>query len=158
MEGKTISESAVVMSQVMGPVDLNIAGNVYGGTIMKLIESASSIVAMRHARTNCVNASIDRLDFHYPVFSGDLITCKASLNLVGKSSMEIGAKVEAENLFTGDIRHIASVYLTYVALDKSGRPTQIPPLILKSDEDKRRSLEAQSRRDARIKEKNTGKT
>jgi acyl-CoA hydrolase len=153
MEGKTVSESAVVMAQVMGPADLNIAGNVHGGTIMKLIENSAAVVAIRHARANSVTASIDRLDFHYPAFSGDLITCKASLNLVGKSSMEVGVRVEAENLFTGEVRHTVSAYLTYVALDKSGRPTQIPPLILKTDEDKRRNQEAQARRGTRIKEK-----
>jgi acyl-CoA hydrolase len=154
MEGKTVSESAVVMAQVMGPSDLNIAGNVHGGTIMKSIEAAASVVAIRHSRTNSVMASVDRLDFHYPAFSGDLITCKASLNLVGKSSMEVGVRVEAENLFTGEVRHTVSAYLTYVALDKSGRPTQIPSLILETDDDRRRNQEAQTRRDTRIQQKN----
>ncbi len=155
MEGKTVSESAVVMGQVMGPPELNIAGNVHGGTIMKLIDTAAGVVAIRHARCNAVTASIDRLDFHYPAFSGDLVTCKASLNLVGKSSMEIGVRVETENLFTGEVRHTASAYLTYVALDKSGRPTHIPSLILKTDEDKRRNREAQARRSMRVQERNS---
>ncbi len=153
MEGKTVRVSAVVMSQVMGPPDLNIAGNVHGGTIMKLIDTAAGVVAIRHARCNAVTASIDRLDFHYPAFSGDLITCKASLNYAGRSSMEIGVRVETENLFTGEVRHTASAYLTYVALDKSGRPTQIPSLILETAEDQRRNREAQARRELRIQEK-----
>ncbi len=158
MEGKTVRLSAVVMSQVMGPPDLNIAGNVHGGTIMKLIDTAAGVVAIRHARCNAVTASIDRLDFHYPAFSGDVITCKASLNYAGRSSMEIGVRVETENLFTGEVRHTASAYLTYVALDKSGRPTQIPPLILETAEDQRRNREAQARRELRIQEKNREKS
>jgi uncharacterized protein (TIGR00369 family) len=158
MEAKTVRESAVIMNQVMGPPDLNIAGNVHGGTIMKLIDTAAGVVAIRHARTNAVTASLDRLDFHYPAFSGDLVTCKASLNLAGKSSMEIGVRVETENLYTGEVRHTASAYLTYVALDKSGRPTQIPALILETDVEKRRNREAQSRKDARIRQKESEKS
>ncbi len=157
MEGKTVRDSAVIMAQVMGPPDLNIAGNVHGGTIMKLIDTAAGVVAIRHARCNAVTASIDRLDFHYPAFSGDLVTCKASLNMVGKSSMEIGVRVETENLFTGEVRHTASAYLTYVGLDKSGRPTQIPHLILETDEDKRRNREAQARKALRIRERDSEK-
>ena len=153
MEGKTVSESAVIMAQVMGPPDLNIAGNVHGGTIMKLIDTAAGVVAIRHARCNAVTASLDRLDFHYPAFSGDLITCKASLNFVGKSSMEIGVRVETENLFTGEVRHTASAYLTYVALDKSNRSTHVPELILETDDDIRRNREASARRENRTKDK-----
>jgi acyl-CoA hydrolase len=112
---------------------------------------------MRHARANAVTASIDRLDFHYPVFSGDLVTLKASLNYVGRTSMEIGVRVETENLLTGEVRHTASAYLTYVALDKSGRPTPLPPLILETEEEKRRNREAQQRRELRLKERNREK-
>jgi len=151
VEGKTVSESAVVMADVMRPPDLNIAGNVHGGTIMKMIDTAAGVAAIRHARVNCVTASIDRLDFHYPAYSGDLITCKASINLVGRTSMEIGVRVETENLFTGEVHHTASAYLTYVALDKSGRPALVPPLILSTDEEQRRNREAQARRDTRVK-------
>jgi uncharacterized protein (TIGR00369 family) len=158
MEGKTVGESALIMGQVMGPPDLNLAGNVHGGTIMKLIDTAAGVVAIRHARCNAVTASIDRLDFHYPAFSGDLVTCKASLNYVGRSSMEIGVRVETENLFTGEVRHTASAYLTYVALDKSGRPTPIPPLILQTDEEKRRNRQAQARKETRIREKDSEKS
>ena len=127
MEGKTVGESAVIMAQVMGPPDVNNAGNVHGGVIMRLIDTAAGVVAVRHARSNAVTASIDRMDFIYPVFVGDLVTFKASLNMVGKTSMEIGVRVETENLFTGEVRHTASAYLTYVALDKSGRPGSYLP-------------------------------
>jgi len=152
-EGKTVKDSAVIMAQVMGPQDVNCAGNVHGGVIMKLIDTAASVVAIRHSRTNAVTASIDRLDFHYPVFSGDLVTFKACLNLVGKTSMEVGVRVESENLFSGEFRHTASAYLTYVALDKAGRPMQLSPLILETAEEKRRNSEAIARREARLREK-----
>ena len=152
MEGKTVRESAVMMAQQMGPPDTNPAGNVHGGVIMKLIDTAAGVVAIRHARGNAVTASIDRLDFHYPVYSGDLVTLKASVNMAGKSSMEIGVRVESENLFTGEVRHTASAYLTYVALDKAGRPTNVPPLILETEDEKRRNREAQARRDMRLSE------
>jgi uncharacterized protein (TIGR00369 family) len=153
LEGKAVSESAVIMAQVMGPPDTNPAGNVHGGVIMKLIDTAAGVVAHRHSRTNSVTASIDRLDFLYPVFSGDLVTFKASLNFVGKTSMEIGVRVETENLISGEVRHTASAYLTYVALDKAGRPITLPPLILETEEDKRRNRGAQSRRDVRLHER-----
>ncbi len=153
MQGKTVKESAVVMAQVMGPQDVNNAGNVHGGVVMRLIDTAAGVVAIRHARRNAVTASIDRLDFIYPVFAGDLITLKASLNLVGRTSMEIGVRVETENLFTGEVRHTSSAYLTYVALDKAGRPVILPPLILETEEEKRRNREAQSRREVRLHER-----
>jgi uncharacterized protein (TIGR00369 family) len=152
-EGKTVKESAVIMAQVMGPPDLNIAGNVHGGTIMKMIDTAAGVVAIRHARNNAVTVSIDRLDFHYPAFSGDLVICKASANLVGRTSMEVGVRVETENLLTGEVRHTASAYLTYVGLDNAGRPATLPPLILETDEERRRNREAQSRKETRVKER-----
>ncbi len=89
---------------------------------MKLIDEAAGVVASRHARSNVVTASIDRMDFHTPVFEGDLLTVTAGLNLVGKTSMEIGVRVEAENLIIGEVRNAATAYLTYVALDTQGRP------------------------------------
>jgi uncharacterized protein (TIGR00369 family) len=153
MEGKRVEESRVVMAQVMNPQDANPAGNVHGGVIMKLIDTAAGTVAIRHARSNVVTASIDRLDFHQPVFIGDLVILKASLNFAGRTSMEIGVRVEAENSMTGDVRHTSSAYLTFVALDKSGRPNQVPALILETEEDCRRNEEAKSRREMRILER-----
>lgn len=152
MKGKTVKESSLVMVQRMTPQDVNIAGNVHGGTIVKLMDEAAGAVAQRHARGNAVTASIDHVDFHSPVFIGDLVTIKAGLNLVGKTSMEIGARVESENLLTGEIKHTASAYLTYVALDKNLRPREVPPLIVKTEEEIRRNREAQNRRAARLQE------
>ena len=153
MQGKTIKYSSVVMAQVMTPQEVNVAGNVHGGVIMKLIDSAAGVVAYRHARGNVVTASIDHLDFHHPVFVGDFVTLKASLNLVGRSSMEVGVHVESENLFSGEVRHTASAYLTYVALSKDRRPMVLPPLILETDDEVRRNREAQVRREIRLRER-----
>ncbi|MFC1932228.1 acyl-CoA thioesterase [Chloroflexota bacterium] len=153
MEGKKVNESSLALVQVMTPQDTNIAGNVHGGIIVKLIDEAGGTVARRHVRGNAVTAAIDSLDFYYPAFVGDLITLKASLNLVGKTSMEVGVRVESENLVTGETRHTASAYLTYVALDKEGRPTPVPPLILETEEDARRNHEAKARREARLRQR-----
>jgi acyl-CoA hydrolase len=120
---------------------------------MKLIDTAAGAVAVRHARSNAVTASIDRLDFHNPIFIGDFVTIRASLNLVGRTSMEVGVRVESENLITGERRHTASAYLTFVALDKDGRPTPLPQLILETDDEKRRNREAKARRETRLAEK-----
>lgn len=154
MEGKKVRESSLVMTQYMTVQDVNVAGNVHGGVILKLIDTAAGIVAIRHARSNAVTASIDRVDFHHPVFAGQLLTLKASLNFVGKTSMEIGVRVEAETLLTGEVRHTASAYLTYVALE-DGKPRSAPPLILETEDEKRRNRQAQARREARLREKQT---
>jgi uncharacterized protein (TIGR00369 family) len=153
MEGKRVRESSTVMAQQMNPQDANPAGNVHGGVIMKLIDTSASVVAVRHARSNAVTASIDRLDFHNPVFVGDFVTLWASLNLVGRTSMEVGVRVESENLITGERRHTASAYITFVALDGKSLPMPLFPLILESDEEKRRNREAKSRRETRLAEK-----
>jgi acyl-CoA hydrolase len=150
MEGKNVKDSAVTISYLMLPEDANPAGNVHGGIIMKHIDMTGGVAAMRHARCNVVTASIDSLIFHYPVFVGDLVTLKASLNLVARSSMEIGVRVETENLYTGEKRHTASAYLTFVALDRNGRPTQVSPLILETEEEQRRNRQAIARREIRL--------
>lgn len=153
MDGKRVTESSVIMAQQMNPQDANPAGNVHGGVLMKLIDTAAGAVAVRHSRSNAVTASIDRMDFHNPVFVGDLVTLQASLNFVGRTSMEVGVRVVSENLMTGEKRHTVSAYMTFVALDKSGRPVQLPPLILETSEENRRNREAKARREARLAEK-----
>jgi len=153
MEGKKVSESIVIMGQAMNPENANPAGNVHGGDIMKLIDTAGGIAATRHARAHTVTASIDRMDFHHPVYIGDFLTLKASVNFVGRTSMEVGVRVEAENPITGEKRHTGSAYLTFVALDASKRPVQLPPLILECDEDRHRNTEAAERRQMRLAEK-----
>ena len=158
MKGKTVRESSITMTQFMTPQDVNVAGNVHGGVIMKLIDTAAGIVAIRHARANAVTASIDRLDFHNPAFIGNLLTLKASLNMVGTTSMEVGVRVETEDLKTGEVRHTASAYLTFVALDDHFRPRPVPPLLLETDADHRRNRQAQDRRQVRLAEKTKEKS
>jgi len=149
MDGKTVSESAVQTAQLMSPQDANAAGNVHGGVIMKLIDDAAGAVAYRHARSNVVTVSIDRLNFLNPIFVGDLVTFKASLNMAGKTSMDIGVRVEAENLITGQVRHTASAYLTYVALDVDGKPKTVAPLIIETKEEERRFHQTLARKEIR---------
>jgi len=153
MEEKRVKDSILIMVQQMTPQDTNLAGNVNGGVIMKLIDTAAGIVALRHAEANVVTAAIDRLDFLYPAFYGDLVTTRASLNFVGRTSMEVGVRVETENLLTRQKHHAASAYLTMVAIDGNGRPTPLPPLILETEEEERRNLEAKDRRELRLNEK-----
>lgn len=154
MDGKTPGSTSITMALQMNPEDANPVGNVHGGVIMKYVDTAAGSVAVRHARGNCVTASIDRLDFHHPVFVGNLLILKASLNYVGRSSMEVGVRVEAEDLLTGEIRHTASAYLTFVALSKEGRPSKgLPPLLPETEDEKRRNCEAAIRRARRLKER-----
>lgn len=153
MEGRRVSESVTNMAVTMNPEDANPYGNVHGGVIMKYVDTAGGAAAIRHSRTNCVTASIDRLDFHSPVFIGDLLILKASVNYVGKTSLEVGVRVEAENLRTGQVRHTASAYLTFVALDANGKPTEVPPLITETADEKRRQCEAEIRRKYRLEER-----
>ncbi len=146
---KSVSQSSVELAQIMLPADTNPAGNVHGGTIMKLIDNAAYVVASRHTGMNAVTASIDRLDFHCPVFLGNLLTLKSSMNRAGRTSMEIGVRVEAEDLKTGEVRHTASAYLTFVALNEEGKPTVVPGLVAGTDDDRRRFADAASRYEAR---------
>jgi acyl-CoA hydrolase len=146
MQGKTPSESRMYVAHFMEPQDANVAGNVHGGVIMKNIDSIAGMVAFRHCRSNVVTASIERLDFFTPVFIGNLLKLSASVNMVRRTSLEVGVRVESEDLYTGEVRHTASAYLTFVALDENHRPREIPPLILETDEERRRNAEALARR------------
>ncbi|MCX8123844.1 MAG: acyl-CoA thioesterase [Spirochaetes bacterium] len=150
MDIKTVKDSTITIVQQMTHQDANLAGNVHGGTIMKLIDNTGGIVASRHAGCLVVTASIDRLDFHSPVYVGDLLRLKASVNYVGTTSMEVGVRVEAENFITGQVRHTASAYLTYVALDEKGKPKKVPALQPETEEEKRRYKEAEIRRKKRL--------
>ena len=122
MQGKTVKETAIIVSHFVTPQDANYYGNVHGGVTMRMIDDAGGVVAARHAHGNTVTASVDRIDFHNPAFIGEILTLKASLNHVGRTSMEVGVRVETENIMTGEKRHIASAYLTYVALDNNRKP------------------------------------
>jgi acyl-CoA hydrolase len=136
----------------MMPMDANVAGNVFGGSIMRLIDEVASIVAFKHSRSNVVTASIDRMDFYSPVYIGDLLRLIASINYTHRTSMEIGVRVEAENPLTGEVRHTGTCFLTYVALDSNRKPTLVPHLRPVTEEEKRRWKQAEQRRSARLKE------
>ncbi|MFA6010463.1 MAG: acyl-CoA thioesterase [Desulfobacteraceae bacterium] len=147
MSAKTVKETAVTISLLMQPQDANPAGLVHGGAIMKEIDNASGVVAARHSRKIPVTASIDRIDFHNKVYVGNFVTVKASINHAGRSSMEIGVRVDAEDLLTGELRHVASAYLTFVALGV-GANESVPDIIFETDDEKRRNKEAIMRKKA----------
>jgi acyl-CoA hydrolase len=140
------AESAVTMSQFMLPSDANPSGNVHGGSILKLVDSAAGVVAMRHCRTRVVTARLDEMSFLRPVFIGNLVTLKAAVNDTGRTSLEVGVRVEAENLTSGETWHVGSAYLVFVALDAAGRPAPVPPLLAESADEVRRRGEARQRR------------
>lgn len=149
MEPKPVSASSITIAQQMMDNDANLAGNVHGGCIMKLVDNTAAMVAMRHTGGNAVTASLDRLDFHSPVFIGNILRIRASINYVGTSSMEIGARVEAEDVITGEVRHTASAYLTFVSLDQNGKPRQIPQIICETELQKERFEAAAERKKKR---------
>ncbi len=150
MKDKKVSGSKVELAQVMMPEHSNVAGNVHGGYILKLVDQASAIVAARHTHLNCVTASLDRMDFISPVYIGNLVFAKASINYTGKTSMEIGVRIEAECLRTGTHTHVGSAYLTFVALDENDKPTEIPQIIPETEEEKRRYEDAKGKREIRL--------
>ncbi|MBF0572468.1 MAG: acyl-CoA thioesterase [Desulfamplus sp.] len=151
LQPKRVKDTMVTLARVMQPSDANPGGIVHGGSVMKEIDNAAGVVAIKHAGNLAVTASIDRIDFHNMIFIGEMITIKASINMAGRTSMEIGVRVDAEDLLKGTSRHVASAYLTFVAVDKStGKPLQVPELILDSDEEKRRNKQALKRKELRV--------
>jgi acyl-CoA hydrolase len=149
LRGRRPSESEMTTARLMMPTDANVLGNVFGGAIMKYMDEIAAIVAWRHAGKNVVTASIDRMNFYAPVYVGNLLILKASVNYVGKTSMEIGVRLEAQDPTTRKGTHTGSCYLTYVALDEKGKPTPIPPLIVATPNERRRFNEALARRKLR---------
>jgi acyl-CoA hydrolase len=137
----------------MGIGHANSAGNVHGGTIMKLVDEAAALAAIRHSRKRVVTAAMDRMNFIYPIYVGELVTLQATVNAAWRTSMEVGVRVQAENPQTGEIRHTNTAYLTMVALDKSGEPSAIPAIIASSPAEQRRQREAELRRANRLAER-----
>ncbi len=150
MQPKPSNASAVTMAVQMLPIDANPQGQVHGGTIMKLVDTAAAVAAHRHARSMVVTARIDEMSFLAPVEVGDLVTLRASVNAVWNTSMEVGVRVETENLLTGEVRHTASAFLVLVAVDENRKPHAVPPLDPATPEDQRRMSEAQARRMHRL--------
>ncbi|MBA3646139.1 MAG: acyl-CoA thioesterase [Gemmatimonadaceae bacterium] len=140
-------------TQLMMPQHANVLGNVFGGVILAMMDTAAGIAALRHARTICVTASVDRVDFRLPIHIGDLVIMKASVNYVGRTSMEVGVRVESEHLLTGQRRHTNSCYLTFVAIDKNGKPVAVPPIKPETPDQIRRYEAAKQRRARRLQER-----
>jgi acyl-CoA hydrolase len=146
VEPRTVTDSESTLSMWMGIQDANGAGSVHGGVVMKLCDEAAGIAAVRHSHLRVVTAGMDRMAFLLPINVGQLLTFRASVNAVWRTSMEVGVRVEAENPRTGEIRHTNSAYLTMVALDDDGRPAAVPALVVETPEQRRRESEAQVRR------------
>jgi acyl-CoA hydrolase len=150
MEGKPVRLSVSEYSEWAMPNDANGLGNVLGGKVMHLVDLAGAMAAIRHARKPAVTASVDSMHFLHPVRIGQLIVLRSSVNRVFRSSMEVGVKVETEELLTGIKLHTCSAYLTFVALDENRKATEIPPVIPESEEEQRRYREAGERREYRL--------
>jgi acyl-CoA hydrolase len=148
-----VRESRHESSEMMMPQHANNLGHVFGGVILSLLDRVAAVAAIRHARKNCVTVSVDRVDFREPIQLGDLVILKASVNYVGRTSMEVGVRVEAEDLATGARRHTNSCYLTFVAIDRDHRPIEIPQVVPETEEEKRRYAAAQERRRRRLEER-----
>jgi acyl-CoA hydrolase len=137
----------------MGIADANTAGNVHGGKIMHLCDEVAGIAAIRHCGTRVVTAGMDRMTFLEPVYVGQLVTFRAMVNAAWRTSVEVGVRVEAEDIRSGEIRHVSTAYLTMVALDDDGRPSPVPPLEPETDDERRREREAGWRRENRLSER-----
>lgn len=150
LDPRTPAQSRTMLSQVMEIGDANLANNVHGGVIMKLVDTAAGIAAVKHCGGRVVTASMDEMSFLEPVFLGEVVTLSAQVNEVGRTSMEVGVRVEAENARTGDKRHVSSAYLVFVALEAGGKPRAVPPLVPETPDDRRRMEEAKIRRQHRL--------
>jgi acyl-CoA hydrolase len=153
MKARHPSESETVMSELMMPNHANIMGNVFGGVILSLVDRIAAVCAIRHSKKQCVTVSVDKVDFKEPIHVGELITGFARVNYAGKTSMEVGVKIIAEHLITGEKRHTNSCYVTYVALDDNGRPSGVPPIVPETPDEKRRYERAAKRRASRVMER-----
>jgi acyl-CoA hydrolase len=150
---KAVRESQHETSELMMPEHANNLGHVFGGVILSLMDKCAAIAAFRHSRASVVTASIDRVDFREPIHLGDLVVMKASVNYVGRSSMEVGVRVEAEDLLSGLRRHTNSCYMTFVAVDRDGRPIEVPALRPETEQELRRHMAAEARRRRRLEER-----
>lgn len=148
-EAKRPEDSVAVVSELMMPHQVNNLGHVFGGELLSMVDRAAAVSAMRHAGRACVTVSIDRVEFVEPIYTGELVTCTARVNFVGRTSMEIGVRVVAENLLSGGKRHTNTCLLTFVAIDENHRPCPVPRLDLSDPEDERRSREGKRRREVR---------
>jgi acyl-CoA hydrolase len=147
------SETGSVLTRWMGVADANTAGYVHGGVIMRLCDEVAGIAAIRHCGARVVTAGMDRMTFLHPVHVGQLVTVRATVNAAWRTSMEVGVRVESEDVRAGEVGHTSTAYLTMVALDGDGRPTRVPALAPETSDERRREQEAQLRRDNRLAER-----
>jgi acyl-CoA hydrolase len=148
-----MGEASAILVKWMGLLDANNAGQVHGGTVLKLCDEAAGLAAIRHARCPAVTAAVDRVTFLHPVHLGEVLTLKANVNAAWHTSMEVGVRVEAENPLTGEQRHTSSAYVTMVAVDVEGRPSPVPAHVAETPTAERREREAQLRRANRLAER-----
>jgi acyl-CoA hydrolase len=142
-------DSEAVVSELMMPHQVNNIGHVFGGELLSMVDRAAAVASVRHAGRPSVTVSIDRVEFKEPIFAGELVTCSARVNFVGRTSMEVGVQVIAENLLTRVRRHTNTCFLTFVAIDDNHRPCPVPPLKLETPEEERRFHEGKRRREVR---------
>jgi acyl-CoA hydrolase len=152
-EPRKASDSRSELIRWMSIQDANSAGFVHGGVVMRMCDEAAGIAAIRHCGMRAVTGGMDRMTFTEPVWVGELLRCRATVNAVWRTSMEVGVRVEAENAVTGEVRHTSSTYLTMVAVDQHGRPEPVPPLIVEGPTEERRQREAETRRRNRLTER-----
>lgn len=148
-DAKSPADSESWVSELMMPHHVNNLGHVFGGVVLSMVDRAAAVAAMRHAGLAAVTVSIDRVDFREPIYAGELVTCCARVNYVGRTSMEIGVRVEAENLLSGVKRLTNNCLLTFVAIDDQSRPTAVRRLLLDDDGDRQRFRDGERRREAR---------
>ena len=153
MDSRQPSESASAITRWMGIADANTAGNVHGGTIMRMCDEVAGIAAIRHSGGRVVTAGMDRMTFLHPVFVGMLVTVKATVNAAWRTSMEVGVRVEAEDIRSGEVKHTSTAYLTMVALDDDGQPVEVRPIEPGDELERRRQREAELRRATRLRER-----
>lgn len=146
---RPVRDSQSEMAEIVLPNDANPLNALLGGRLMHWIDLAGALAAHRHSRHYVVTASIDHLDFLFPVHVGDLVILRSSVNRVFRTSMEVGVKVWVENYIADSCHHVSSAYLTFVAVDKEGRRMPVPAVIPESDQEKRRYEDAGRRRDIR---------
>jgi uncharacterized protein (TIGR00369 family) len=146
---RPVSASRTTITELMIPSYANFGGKIHGGILLSLMDKVAYACASRHAGNYCVTVSVDAVDFLQPVGVGDLVSLKASVNYVGRTSLVVGIRVEAENVVSGTLRHTNTSYITMVAKDEAGQPTPVPALLLESEQDIRRFVAASRRRKLR---------
>jgi acyl-CoA hydrolase len=159
LRGKPVSASASEMAEVVLPAETNALGKLLGGHVMHMVDIVAAMAASRHSNSYVVTASVDHIDFRNSVSLGEIVMLKSHVNRVFNTSLEVGVEVYSENLLTGERKQTTTAYVTFVAIDEHTRmPKAVPPLILKTAEERRRWRDAAKRREIRLAQRHRGKT